>query len=621
MLLSSALAILPFGFLALDSLRVQVGVDAFHQAGIKGKGILIGLNETVDYSLWDFRHPDGSTRFLRYMGKGPRELDSLLRVHYPENRHYPYRDGWQDSLRIHNYLNFHGTAVLAIAAGNGQSKGYVDLGKTYVGMAPEADLMVGDYWDVKAFADSLGRPFVFNHSYQSNIGVHPDSSTAGKIAVLSAGNAHNFAAVHRFLPGDTTGLSLRFRPASREFHRVDDSTYLYDLLIRIWYPDSAKDSILSIAIRSPNDTLLRYRVNVPAREDVDDTVRGVLRENNPTRCSGDSVPLFEWVDIGRQYSFRWGPHESPYGLRYRVRTRAFRDFTIHINRTTFRGDARLVLPSEAVSHDCCRYIQAEEFRDSVKGSMTWLAYAGDGNLPDLDAIHVGSFARHVEALDPVFQRAGDIAYYSGRGDIAGTGVVKPEIAAPAHHIVSLAAHGHYGWGGYTLADSIHGTFDGTSAAAPVISGAVALLLQMDPTLDDDAVRAILRENARTDGFTGAVPNDAWGYGKFHLDLGKVRARLAQVSTGRPRPGLRAAGPVPNPFRGRTRIEWIDLEPDPRAFLEVRDLQGRLLLRAPPQALKGRLAWEVDGSAWPAGVYPYRVHTRAGDLLGKLIRAD
>jgi hypothetical protein len=49
-----------------------------------------------------------------------------------------------------------------------------------------------------------------------------------------------------------------------------------------------------------------------------------------------------------------------------------------------------------------------------------------------------------------------------------------------------------------------------------VVGAVALLLEQDPTLTADQVRLILRNTAVKDAFTGSVPNHDWGFGKLDV---------------------------------------------------------------------------------------------------------
>ena len=57
---------------------------------------------------------------------------------------------------------------------------------------------------------------------------------------------------------------------------------------------------------------------------------------------------------------------------------------------------------------------------------------------------------------------------------------------------------------------------GTSQAAPHIAGAAALYLQMNPGATVEEVRTWVRSTAISDSFTGAVPNNQWGYGKQRI---------------------------------------------------------------------------------------------------------
>jgi glyoxylase-like metal-dependent hydrolase (beta-lactamase superfamily II) len=52
-----------------------------------------------------------------------------------------------------------------------------------------------------------------------------------------------------------------------------------------------------------------------------------------------------------------------------------------------------------------------------------------------------------------------------------------------------------------------------------VTGALALMLQTDPSLTPSKARLALRRQARVDTFTGAVPNATYGYGKLDLVMG------------------------------------------------------------------------------------------------------
>jgi len=60
----------------------------------------------------------------------------------------------------------------------------------------------------------------------------------------------------------------------------------------------------------------------------------------------------------------------------------------------------------------------------------------------------------------------------------------------------------------------YGRASAVSAANPLTTGVIALMLQVDPRLDAADVKDILQRTARTDRFTGKTPNSTWGYGKL-----------------------------------------------------------------------------------------------------------
>lgn len=70
-----------------------------------------------------------------------------------------------------------------------------------------------------------------------------------------------------------------------------------------------------------------------------------------------------------------------------------------------------------------------------------------------------------------------------------------------------------------------------SGAAPQVTGIVALMLEMNPTLDAKQVKDILQETARRDAFTGPDPNPRWGYGK--IDALAAVTRASQMPGAKP----------------------------------------------------------------------------------------
>jgi hypothetical protein len=62
-------------------------------------------------------------------------------------------------------------------------------------------------------------------------------------------------------------------------------------------------------------------------------------------------------------------------------------------------------------------------------------------------------------------------------------------------------------------EGLYGTASAVSAAAPVVTGIIALMLEADPALDAAQVKEFLHRTARSDRFTGQTPNPTWGNGK------------------------------------------------------------------------------------------------------------
>jgi serine protease AprX len=98
-----------------------------------------------------------------------------------------------------------------------------------------------------------------------------------------------------------------------------------------------------------------------------------------------------------------------------------------------------------------------------------------------------------------------VASYSSRGPTLLDHFAKPDLLAPGNRLVSQRAYSS------TLDDlypdwrvgSYYLELSGTSMAAGVVSGAAALMLEKDPTLNPDSVKARLMRSART--LPGADP--------------------------------------------------------------------------------------------------------------------
>jgi serine protease AprX len=125
--------------------------------------------------------------------------------------------------------------------------------------------------------------------------------------------------------------------------------------------------------------------------------------------------------------------------------------------------------------------------NKITGKAGYAGIASPGNAPS--AISVGS----VRTFDSVSRHYHRIAEYSSRGPSWYDGFAKPDLSAPGDDLLSIAAVGST----LRLAQELRGNvgnymrLSGTSMAAAVVSGVVALVLQTNSGLTPNAVKAVL----------------------------------------------------------------------------------------------------------------------------------
>ena len=163
----------------------------------------------------------------------------------------------------------------------------------------------------------------------------------------------------------------------------------------------------------------------------------------------------------------------------------------------------------AVNESCSIDPLCQAVARAYAAGITVVAAAGNyGVSPDGHMILGGiispgnsPFAITVGALNTqgTTDRSDDaVTPYSSRGPTEYDFIVKPDVAAPGHRIVSLEAYNSYLSTHYpTLHVAGSGTneymrLSGTSMAAPMVSGAVALMLQGTPSMIPSQVKLSLQ---------------------------------------------------------------------------------------------------------------------------------
>ena len=224
---------------------------------------------------------------------------------------------------------------------------------------------------------------------------------------------------------------------------------------------------------------------------------------------------------------------------------------------------------------------------STDGHTQYGGITAPGNAPWVLTVGASSHLGTVDRSDDT------IATFTARGPTAVDALAKPDIVAPGVGIESLAAPGstlYMSAAAYLLSGTVPTAYlpylslSGTSAAAPVVSGTVALMLQANPALTPNEVKAILQY---TSGIYSSYDPLTEGAGFLNA---KGAVELARYLT------VPATGSYPDSTGWGKRVIWGN-----------RQVQG------------GRLT--ANANAWSAGVTWGALTTPVGDAITLGTTAD
>ncbi len=518
-----------------DALRQREGSRFL---GLAGQGVVVGIYDSgVDLAHEDFRDGAGATRVLYAWdqtgsGAAPGAVGGDV-FDYGEECSSALIDAGGCALvdRVG-----HGTHVAGIAAGDGAATGNGEPAYRFAGVAPAADLIVvkgGDgafttdrLLDGLAYifdrAAALGEPAVVNLSLGTQLGPHDGTTLfeqaidqlvgAGRIVVTVAGNqavngnespAFVRAPVHAagaLAPGGSATTHLVVPSYTPGSGAVDDGAVL-----DLWY--GGADSV-TIRVTTPagysvavamGDTAI---VATPDGAIAIDNASGGRDPNDGDREA--LITVFDEDAAQPPVPGAWsitldGAHIADGGAWHMWLVGSTLATATELTSLD-PSDNRTLVSSPG---SATRAITVAAFASRE----TWTAAAGPQTFPYREPL-------------------GDIGFFSDPGP-RRDGVLKPEIAAPGKVVVSSMSRDATLWAklpNFVEADGRHAVLFGTSMAAPFVTGAVALLLELRPALTPEAARTLLTGAAAEDAFTRhpytgepeGTPNAQWGYGKLDV---------------------------------------------------------------------------------------------------------
>jgi subtilisin family serine protease len=558
-----------------------------------GKGIIVGAVDTgIDYAHLAFS-TDGetspvTTRILDIWD----QTSGLTGTYYSKEQiDADLAAGYGPSQgAVHETdTNGHGTHVMGIAAGNGTSSS-----GGFVGVAPDAwiievkstfytaDILSGVSYIFNR-AQALGLPAVVNLSLGGQEGPHDGTSLfeqgldqlltkPGRVIVVSAGNEGDKKIhVGKTLSGNSATFSLEPSSDSLDF--------------QLWYPGG---SDFTLTVTPPGGSALV--VPSGTADDVSGGSGTAMVDNassgkNPN--NGDKEALITLANLTSTAAWQVAVTDTGGGGR-------FDGWVTSQEGTIVGGDTNETIDEPGNAKDV---ITVGAFNTKAQ----WPSLAGEQDF---------------SSSTPV----GELSYFSSHGPTRD-GRQKPDLTAPGAWICSaLSAQASYPKY-LENPDGVHVMELGTSMSAPHVSGTVALMLSLDPSLTAARVKQILTSTAKQDSFTGSIPSMSWGWGKLDAE-----AAASEVKTATP-PQTSESTTVnvsQNPVSDQAVFVYSLPEGAKTATLSVFNVAGRTVFSTSLALGATRYTWDLSsnsGVALASGLYLYVVTTDAGNsTVGKLVIA-
>ncbi len=505
-----------------DSVRLA---DLTSLTPFTGRGVVVGVVDVgFDFNHINFKDEHGNSRVARvYMpcdhtGEAPVvQGETLPGSHYTTPEQIA-------ALTTDDTSTSHGTHTAGTAAGSYRANGLH-------GIAPDATLVLcgmpdDSLTDVNValavkyifdYADHVGLPAVVNMSIGSHDGAHDGTSELcraldamsgpGKICVVSAGN------------DGAMGCHLQ-----QTFWNATDT-------LRTFFADWSPASPIFYGSASAwSSTQAEHTVHLGVWDIKADTL--CLRQQLVFPTDDEALTID--CDNDKEWSrYFTGKIEAAAGLDAGDRYHSIVDVRLYpVDAEHYRLTLHYTAPRTTTIH-AWTGVDSYFYHYDLDG---WKRGTSFGSISDLatgdNTLSAGAYcSRNNIATDwgDVISwtrcKPYQVAHFSSRGPDQ-RGIMRPDVLAPGFALVSSASR--YDPKGVianarrvteVTVDGVtypYGAQDGTSMATPVVTGAVALCLQADPTLTAARLRKMLAATAVVDDAVRQAPPEQAGNGKLDV---------------------------------------------------------------------------------------------------------
>lgn len=507
------------------------GADLAHagfvnQTAYTGENVLVCIIDTgIDWSHLDFRETTdtGQSRILAIWDQtltplpgesSPVETGAGYGVEYTRAHIEDEIDGSPAGFVREKDNHGHGTHIAGTIAGNGNEiyKGIAYNAEFIIVKAGDGSFLETDVVNALSYArqkaEALGRPIVVNMSLGSDAGPHDGTSAKSaaidaftgsgnsRVVVVSAGNSggENIHTAGTLGAGGFKDITFTV-PAYTAQSGVNNDDFDFEL----WIDGTAA---ITVTMTSPNGESHVQTANGSMANHTEDG--SIYTYNYVSGVNGDRqirISVYDGLAAFPPVSGVWtlrvtntsGSSASFHGWLF--------DRSIEEQKVIMSGgNAEYTLGNSAASAIIV---------GSYVSKWRWFSHSGSG------VNYLGT-----EYSDKLSQ-------FSSLGPTRDARQ-KPDLTAPGQAIGSSLSKDADVFTSQILPGGKHAINQGTSMSAPVVTGAAALLLELNASASAADIQGWLVQNARTDSYTGSVWNASWGYGK--LDVYKSLKKAVNASS-------------------------------------------------------------------------------------------